>query len=220
MLLLGLGHNMSAQESDTSKFDVSKALQFVLESRQDTSYIKNLTDELSVRILSIAKYNYFKIRDRGEGTNIVYRPDNRLNFGIGATYKIFSLDVAFNVGLTQNRNEEDQFRNSKYFDFVGSVFTSRHFVEVSYRYYFGHYLGRSLGLSNEILSSSRPRGDIRAAFFGLEYLNALNFKKFSFKAPFVHNEIQKRSAGSVVLGASFGTSSVDADSSMIPAGSH
>jgi len=202
------------QESDSSKFKVEDILDFMLKSNQDTAYIENLNEEISVRLLSVAKYNYFTLSGSSSSRNISYRPDNRANFGLGITYKIFSIDLAFNVGLSQNRTAEDLFQNTQYFDFTGSIFTSRHYAEVSYRYYFGHYLFSENQVP--VNSESRARDDIRASFVGLEYLTAINFRKFSFKAPFVNNEIQRKSAGSVILGATFGTSSVDADSAMIP----
>jgi hypothetical protein len=45
---------------------------------------------------------------------------------------------------------------------------------------------------------------------------AVNYTKFSIKAPFVQNEGQRKSAGSPIIGASFNMFVMSADSSIVP----
>jgi hypothetical protein len=45
---------------------------------------------------------------------------------------------------------------------------------------------------------------------------SFNYTKFSLKAPFVFNEVQQKSAGSAIIGASFSMFVMDADSSIVP----
>ena len=45
---------------------------------------------------------------------------------------------------------------------------------------------------------------------------AFNYTHFSLKAPFVLNELQRKSAGSMIIGASFSMFVMDADSSIVP----
>ena len=52
--------------------------------------------------------------------------------------------------------------------------------------------------------------------FGIAPFRILNYKKFSYRAAFVQNEWQKRSAGSFLLGAEIYYGIVNADSALVP----
>jgi len=179
---------------------------------QDTTYIKNHSDKFVLKLIGVNKFNYFKIKDKGEDASLRYRPDRRLNLGIGFSYKWFALDLAFNVGL----NENSDFQNSKYFDFQGNIFSSRQFISATYQYYYGYQINKINGVNTEDYPESSIRDDVRTIYLGLEYLFALNYDKFSLKAPFIHNEIQRKSAGSFLLGAGFNMFTLDADSTIVP----
>ena len=56
---------------------------------------------------------------------------------------------------------------------------------------------------------------MRTINFGLQYMYAFNYTKFSLKASFVFNEVQIKSAGSPIIGASFNMFVMDADSSIV-----
>lgn len=185
---------------------------FLLYRNQDTTYIKNYSDKFVLKLIGVNKFNYFKIKDNRENTSVRYRPDRRLNLGIGFSYKWFALDLAFNVGITENSD----FQNSKYFDFQGNIFSSRQFITATYQYYYGYQISKFNGVNTDQYPQSSNRDDIRTIFLNLEYTFALNFDKFSLKAPFIQNEIQRKSAGSFLLGASFNMFTLDADSAAIP----
>jgi hypothetical protein len=190
-----------------------KGIQYYLLYRNhDSTYIRSYADQFALKLVAINKINYFGIKDKNTGAGLRYRPEFGMNLGIGISYKWFGLDLAFNIGIRENKD----FENSEHFDFQGRVFSSKQFFEGSLQYYYGHILGNVSGIDDEINDIPEIREDIRSISFGLQYLYAFNYDKFSLKAPFVLNEIQLKSAGSPILGASFGYFSMDADSSIVP----
>jgi hypothetical protein len=190
-----------------------KGLQYYLLYRNhDTTYIKSYADQFALKLVAVNKINYFGIRDKNSPAGLRYRPEYGVNLGIGVAYKWFALDLAFNIGLRENKD----FENSEYFDFQGRVFSSRQFFEGSLQYYYGHILANISGIDEDLDDIAVIRDDIRSISFGLQYLYAFNYDKFSLKAPFVLNEIQLRSAGSPILGASFVYFSMVSDSSIVP----
>lgn len=190
-----------------------KGLQhYLLFRNHDSTYIKSYANQVALKLVAINKINYFGVKDANTGAGIRYRPEYGVNLGVGVSYKWFALDLAFNIGLRENKD----FENSEYFDFQGRVFSSKQFIEGSMQYYYGHIVANISGIDDEISDVPEIRDDIRTISFGLQYLYAFNYDKFSLKAPFVLNEIQLKSAGSPIFGASFSYFSMDSDSSIVP----
>jgi hypothetical protein len=131
--------------------------------------------------------------------------------GAGVSYKWFALDITFSLGLSN----DSYFDNTRSFDFQARMFTSKQYISFTLQYYQAYLLGNLSGVDIELDEESERREDIRTITFGLQYIYAFNYTRFSMKAPFVFNEAQRKSAGSPVLGASYNMFEMDADSSII-----
>lgn len=185
---------------------------FFLYRYHDSTYIRSYVDQFAIKLVSVNKFNYFNIRDKNNQTALRYSPENGINLGFGISYKWFALDITFNIGIREDKN----FTQKEAFDFQGRIFSSRQFIEGSLQYYYGYKLRNIKGVNDVLTETEKIRNDIRTVSFGLQYLYAFNHSKFSLKAPFVLNEIQRRSAGSMIFGASFAFFTMDADSSIVP----
>jgi len=86
-----------------------------------------------------------------------------------------------------------------------------------YQYYYGYKIDQIWGEEPQQLEDYEIRTDTRTMQFGIQYLYAFNYGKFSIKAPFAMNERQRKSAGSFVAGIGFLMFALDADSTLIPA---
>lgn len=205
------GELIAQDDSDSTKKELLQSVQEWFLHQQDTNYITNYNDEVSLRILGVSKYNYFRMIDRNTDSRITYYPDSKLSLGAGVTYRWFSLDLTFNTGFNQR-----EAKSTTAFDFQARIFSPKQYIELTYKYYFGYTIGNSKNLTVEIPDSVKIREDIRTSFFGLEYMYAFNYGRFSVKAPFVYNEVQKKSAGSFVVGASLASYILDGDSDILP----
>jgi hypothetical protein len=201
-----------SQQADSLMKRIDDLGNYLLYRNHDTNYISNYGDEVAVKLVSVNKYNYFRIRDRINNTQLRYRPVHDISLGMGVSYKWFALDITFSLGL---RNNSD-FENTKSFDFQGRMFSSKQFVSTTIQYYQGYKLSSVSGTDVNINEESTRREDIRTINFGLQYMYSFNYTKFSLKAPFVFNEVQRKSAGSTIIGASFSMFVMDADSSIVP----
>ena len=197
---------------DSLMIKVEQLGNYLLYRHHDTSYIENHADKFIFKLIGVNKYNYFKVKDAGANTSVRYRPDRRLNLGFGISYKWFAFDLAFNLGI----EEDSDFENSKLIDLSGTIFSSKQFINATYQSYYGYQMSRVSGISPDQLPDSPIRDDIRTVFFGLQYFFVFDYDKFSLKASFIHNEIQKKSAGSFLLGAGFGYYNLGADSTVVP----
>ena len=212
LLIVLLPDNAKSQQADSLIKRFEELGDYLLYRNHDTNYIYNYGNEVAVKLLSVNKYNYFTIRDRINNTRLRYRPVHDISLGMGVSYKWFALDITFSLGL----QKKSEFENTKSFDFQGRMFSSKQFISTTIQYYQGYKLSNVAGTDVNVSEESTTREDIRTINFGLQYMYAFNYTKFSMKAPFVFNEVQRKSAGSAIIGASFSMFVMDADSSIVP----
>jgi len=184
----------------------------VLHKDLDTNYIESHEEEIALRILGTNRANFVSLRDKEEDVSVRYRPNLRLSLGLGFSYKWISLAFSFDTGLVEGERVED----GRSINILASIFTNKHYLSALYNYEIGYKQVKDLDTDIDISSNAQLRSDIRTLQFGLDYLYVFNYGKFSLKAPFALTQIQTKSAGSIVAGASFFINTLDADSSMIP----
>ena len=67
--------------------------------KYDSTYYVSYEKMLTSRFYFSKKYTSLKFRDFGENYNVTYRPNTTLNMGVGATYKSFTLNLAYGFGF-------------------------------------------------------------------------------------------------------------------------
>ena len=196
--------------ADTILATVEQFARDIIYQDQDTNYIKSQVDRLSVKLLVLNKFNYFQMTDKYLGNSIRFRPDLGINFGVGIAFKWLALDLSANFGL-----QEEQIDNTRYRDLQIKAFSSKQYLRARYQYYSGYKIEYIRGFDLDLSDDTNKRPDIRTIQLGLQYLYVFNCGKFSLRAPFVQNELQRKSAGSVLIGGGFHLYNLDADSSLI-----
>ena len=99
--------------------------------------------------------------------------------GAGLSYKWFSLDLTFSLGLRKSADLE----NTQFFDFQGKIFSSRQYIAGTLQYYKGYKLQGLKGTPDILREGSERREDIRTINVGLQYFYAFNYTRFSLKVP-------------------------------------
>jgi hypothetical protein len=127
---------VNSQQVDTTKSGIEAIGHYILYRNHDTSYIKNYSHKISMKLVSMNKYNYFRIRDGVNNTSIRYIPVRDVSLGFGVAYKWFSLDITIALGL-RNRSE---FENTRSFDFQAGMFSSKQYASLTIQYYQAYQL--------------------------------------------------------------------------------
>jgi len=217
VLFQSICYSGKTQVLDSVDAVVDRFSHYLLYRDQDTNYIANFGNEFALKLVTMNKYNYFALFDTRKSNSIIYQPARDLYLGIGFAYKWLALDLTLGVGLSGTKEFDEQ----QSFDFQGRVYSSKHYFAGTLQYYRGYKLNRSYQFDPAapvILDSGETglRKDIRTNNIELQYLYALNYTRFSLKAPFVLNEVQKKSAGSFIAGGAFSSFTMNGDSSIIP----
>lgn len=171
------------------------------EVNYDTSYIKVYRDELTARLYVSRKQNGYKLSEKLSQTFINYRTNDNILLGLGYTYSFLTINLGVKVPFVNQ--DDDIYGKSKYFN-LSTNFMFRSFIVDAYlQWNSGYYMSNPEDVypfwdnSNEV---KPQRGDMRTNLVGLNVQYLFNSEKYSYKAAFLQNEFQRRSAGSPILG--------------------
>jgi hypothetical protein len=182
----------------------------------DSLYVKDYTHILTTRLYTSSKTNSFTFTDNNTGGELVYRPNNRVNLGIGASYRAFTLNLG--IGFKFLNKDDGAKGSTEYFDAQGNMFGRKWVTNLFFQTYKGYYID---GWSKDSLGWDVPtevpyRGDIRQSNFGFSTLHVFNNERFSYRAAFNQDAWQRKSAGSWLLGGYATYYDVSSDSSLVP----
>lgn len=170
-------------------------------SKMDTNYIDFEIKNWSLRAYSVYKTSSFSIHNTTDKLN--YTPKNPISIGFGFAYYPILIDIGFNI----KPKKKDQ---TQRFDFQADL--------MMYKNYFGFVLQRYQGFNvdNSKNENFGFREDIISTTLNLSYDYAFNGNRMSIGSVLSGSQIQKKSAGSVLLGGFFMYFDMKADSSIIP----
>ena len=196
--------NCLAQDDSTNK------------SKIDTNYIKDLSHKLSIRILSVNKFTSFDIKDNDVDSLVSYSPNRNLNLGFGVNYKWFGLWIAFKFPFINN--DDEKYGETKRFDAITSIFLRKFAIDFYLSSYKGFYIENPESYLPD-WEEGMPypqRPDISTTKIGGSCTYAFKYRKYSTKAAFIQTELQRKSAGSFLLGGFFSYFGIRGNSSFVP----
>ena len=160
----------------------------------DTSYYVSYTEMLTTRLYSSVKFTDFQIRNLDKWSAIRYKTNRQIILGLGANYSIFGLNIGLNFHF--NKNDEDKYGTSDYLDLQSHIHARRFNLDLYLQFYTGYYIANP----NKVIEgwpekdTFPKREDIKVNTIGFNFQYIFNYKKYSYKAAFIQNEWQKKSA--------------------------
>jgi hypothetical protein len=182
------------------------------EQKPDSSYYQSFQNHITSRFYFSRKFTTLIVRNGSKDYVMRYRPTSTLNMGVGATYKWATLNLAYGFPFL---NPEHGRGKTRYLDLQFHSYGRKITIDLIGSFYTGFYLApKGTAMSNESEYYVRPDLKVNAGGVTVQYV--FNHKKFSYRAAFLQNEWQKRSAGTVLAGVDLYTGSIQADSTMVP----
>ncbi len=177
----------------------------------DTSYIKSYTDQLGLFTYALRKYRTYGLKNKELNTKLKFEPNGQTNLGLGFNYKWINLGVA---GSFEFMNKDNHvYGETSRLDLQFNAFSRFIGFSGHYQKYTGFYLSNPDDFLNWDESYYPYLADLESTSFGISVFYFFNHKKFSYKAAYIRNEVQKKSAGGFVLG-----SYIDVDKLYRPSG--
>ncbi|MCC5930874.1 MAG: DUF4421 domain-containing protein [Cyclobacteriaceae bacterium] len=175
---------------------------------EDTIYFITYADQLSSRLYFSRKFSSLAINRFSELNNIKFQPNTTTNFGVGATYQNFTLNLAYGFGFI---NPDVGKGKTQYLDLQIHFFPKKFAIDLFGQFYNGFYQ-KNPDYNQGNRYELRP--DLHLRKFGMSFQYVFNHRRFSYRAPVFHSEWQKKSAGSFLLGFESFTGYFRADSTL------
>lgn len=177
----------------------------------DTSYYVSYENQLTGRFYFSQKYTAFKFSDNTNDISLRYLPRTTLNMGVGASYKWATLNLAYGFNFL---NPSDKKGETKYLDLQWHFYGRKFITDVFGQFYNGFYLTNKALRDADGNYYTRP--DIKVRQFGASAQYIISHGKFSYRAGFLQNEWQKKSAGTFLLGMQLIAGQGHSDSTLVP----
>jgi hypothetical protein len=184
------------------------------DSSDGDDYFITFEEQLTTRLYISKKHTSFVMQGPEGIHSIQYKPNTLTSLGINASYKSLSLSLGYGFPfLNPNKDEKGKTRT---LDFQTHLYTRHWVTDIYLQFYKGYYFsaGGPEGTTDKYYYT---RPDIKLSFLGTSVYRLLNGEKFSYRAGFLQNEWQKKSAGSVLLGGEIYYGTVKGDSALVPA---
>jgi hypothetical protein len=163
-------------------------------------YIEAYRDELTTRLYISRKQNGFDLSPSLLNPWLKYRTNDNLLIGLGYTYSFLTINLAVKMPFV-NR-DEDVYGKSRYIDLQTHTIFRSYIVDLYLQWTKGYYLSNPENAFNlPPPGNTYPiRGDMRTSIVGLNVHYLFNSSRYSYKAAFLQNQFQKKSAGSPLAG--------------------
>ena len=178
----------------------------------DSSYYHSFDHYITARFYFSQKYAGLELERAANVSRFRYLPNTSLTMGVGVTYQSISLNLGYGFSFLNTDHERGK---TNYLDLQSHIYGRKWTIDLLGQFYKGYYLTpRGLAASNPQSYYVRP--DLRTRLFGVSAYHLLNADRFSYRAAHLQNEKQKKSAGSVLIGAEIYYGIIKADSSLVP----
>ena len=182
-------------------------------SIENDPYYITFEEQITTRLFLAKKYSSLIMKAAPEIQSLRYRPNSLTTLGISGSYKALSLSFGKGFGfLNPNKEEKGKTRS---FDFGSHIYTRDWVTDIYAQFYKGYYLSLG-GPAGTADKNYYKRPDIKVNLLGASLYRLLNGERFSYRAGFLQNEWQKKSAGSVLLGAEIYYGTMKGDSALVP----
>lgn len=164
------------------------------------NYFEDLTDLLSLRLFTLTKSNTLELIHPPDG-RIILKPNGNTGLGVGVNYKF--IGIALSYGLPKSQSSIDKYGKTNSFDLQVSFFGKRIGFDGYLQGYKGYYMANPQDHMDWNESYYPQVSDLRILSIGANAFYLFNNKEFSYKAAYLRNVVQKKSAGSFSAGLFF-----------------
>jgi len=182
----------------------------------DPEYIKFYRDELTTRVYLSRKQYGLNLTQTLFQPWLKYRTNDNLLLGVGYTYSFLTINLA--VKMPFINTDEEVYGKSRYIDLQTHTIFRSYIVDLYLQWARGFYMANPVSVySSPSYPDTYPiRGDMRSSIVGLNVNYLFNSSRYSYKAAFLQNQFQRKSAGSPLAGIEGYWVLAMADSAMVP----
>lgn len=195
-----------------SSIGQSDTLSSVRSEKDTVPYFTDMSDHLGLRLYLLRKLNNLEITNGNQTLNL--NPNGLLVIGVGFNYK--SIGIGIGIGIPNTAKSNQKKGKTNQFDLQFSVYGKRIGIDGFLQIYKGYYNTNPNDFVDWPSDTLPQLPEMKILSAGVSAFYIFNSDKFSYKAAFVRNQIQNKSAGSVALGIFGNYDEVDSPGGFIP----
>ena len=180
----------------------------------DTSRIIDKSDKLALYFNISGKMSEIDIKTNSSEKQLQLVPNGRTLIGLGIDYKWFGVGVSFSIPST-NKDEEIYGKTDR-LDMQINYYQNSFGVDAYLKYYKGFYLQNPGDFTNWPSQNYPLLQNMETFAEGLAVYYLFNHRNFSYKAVFPRTMWQKKSSGSLILGAYINRNNCIAPEGVLP----
>lgn len=162
------------------------------------NYYTDYPDELLLKFGLTVKANKLQLANTNSNETAKFSPAAITSLGGGVNYKWFGLALAYGLPSTEENNIK--YGKTRRFDAQFNIYTKSFGVDVIFQNYQGFYLENPSVFTTWEKEEYPQLPTMQSASLGVGGYYFFNHKKFSYKAAYVRNTVQNKSAGSFLIG--------------------
>lgn len=164
----------------------------------DTSYIKSNKRRLTITVPIAKKYYGFNFIDLKAKKALKFSPNNYYHLGFNFSNIILTFGFYPGIRFGAKDNKGTTVSRDWQVTFIGK----RVITDVNFQRYKGFYLFNTKDYEVNVLDAENVfiRPDVSVFSFGVNTMFIFNYKKYSLRGAFSFTDVQRRSAGSFMLG--------------------
>lgn len=174
-------------------------------------YFKDVSDSLMINVRALMRSYSLNYTHVSSGAELEIEPTGQMNLGFGVNYKWFG--IAANFGLPSSAEEIEKYGETSRQDLHLGMYGNKVSGLINLQRYKGFHVSN---FQDTVTENQIKIPSLETISVNMSALYFFNHKKFSYKAAYVRNAIQKKSAGSFVAGAYL---TYDISESDVPIGS-
>lgn len=165
-------------------------------AKDSSRYIGDYSDLLALRIYTNTKWNTLDIIK--EDQKLTLKPNSPTSLGAGFNYKDYGLAIAF--GLPKSSESKRKYGTTKRLDLQFNKIGDKIGIDGFAQLYKGYFNANPEDFIDWEEEEYPQLPEMRVISVGLNGFYIFNSERFSYKAAFVRNQVQFKSAGSFTAG--------------------
>ena len=179
---------------------------------EKNTYVSDYSDLLALRIYTNTKWNTLEIIKYDE--KLTLKPNSPTSLGVGFNYKDYGLAIAF--GLPKSEDSKRRYGTTKRLDLQINKIGDKIGIDGFAQFYRGYFNANPHDFMNWENEEFPQLSEMRVISVGLNGFYIFNSERYSYKAAYVRNQVQLKSAGSFTIGIFGHYDLADSDNGFIP----
>ncbi len=176
-------------------------------------YYDDYSDLLAIRLYTNTKWNGLDIVK--DDHTLKLRPNSPTSLGVGFNYKSYGLGIA--IGIPKSSSSNEKYVKTNRLDLQVNAYGRKFGMDGYLQYYKGYYWANPEDFTEWTEENYPKIPEMEVFSFGLNAFYIFNSDRFSYKAAFVRNQVQRKSAGSITAGIFSQMDIAQTDNGFIPA---